>query len=42
MERFADLLGTALKWTTPRLYWVEVILGKIGISQEDIHGEDLF
>jgi len=36
-ERFADLLGTALKWTTPRPHWVAVMLGIIGIIQEDIH-----
>ena len=42
LERFALLLGTALKWSTPRLYWVEVMCGKIGITQEDIHGKDLF
>jgi len=41
-ERFAELFGAALKWTTPRRPWVAVMLGKIGITQEDIHGKDLF
>jgi len=41
-KRFADLLGTALKWTTPGPHWVAVMLGIIGITQENIHGADLF
>ena len=41
-ERFANVFGAPLKWTTPHHHWVAVMLGKIGLTQEDIHGKNPF